>query len=86
MLLGEAVLVEDEGETVIRPGDVVAWAAGVENGHHLQNRSNADCVFVAISAGSKDKDSGEYPDIDMVFDAEGYARKDGTRYAAKRTP
>ena len=86
MLLGEAVLVEDEGETVIRPGDVVAWAAGVENGHHLQNRTNADCVFVAISAGSKDKDSGEYPDIDMVFDAEGYARKDGTRYAAKRTP
>ena len=86
MLLGEAVLVEDEGETVIRPGDVLAWAAGVENGHHLQNRSNADCVFVAISAGSKDKDSGEYPDIDMVFDAEGYARKDGTRYAAKRTP
>ena len=86
MLLGEAVLVEDEGETVIRPGDVVAWAAGVENGHHLQNRSNADCVFVAISAGSKDKDSGEFPDIDMVFDAEGYARKDGTRYAAKRTP
>jgi uncharacterized cupin superfamily protein len=86
MLSGEAVLVEDEGETVIRPGDVVAWAAGVENGHHLQNRRNADCVFVAISAGSKDKDSGEYPDIDMVFDAEGYARKDGTRYAAKRTP
>ena len=83
MLSGEAVLVEDEGETVIRPGDVVAWAAGVENGHHLQNRSNVDCVFVAISAGAKDKDSGEYPDIDMVFDAEGYARKDGTPYAVR---
>lgn len=86
MLAGEAVLVEDDGESVVRPGDVVAWAAGVTNGHHLQNRSNADCVFVAISAGEKDRDSGEYPDIDMVFDAEGYARKDGTRYAAKRTP
>ena len=86
MLSGEAVLIEDDGETAIRPGDVVAWAAGVQNGHHLQNRSNADCVFVAISAGQKNKDSGEYPDIDMVFDPEGYARKDGTRYAAKRTP
>ncbi len=86
MLSGEAVLVEDQGETVIRPGDVVAWAAGAQNGHHLQNRSDTDCVFVAISAGQKDKDGGEYPDIDMVFDAEGYARKDGTRYAAKRTP
>ena len=26
----------------------------------------------------------EYPDIDLVFDAEGYARKDGTRYDAER--
>ncbi|NCP20298.1 MAG: cupin domain-containing protein [Erythrobacter sp.] len=86
MLAGEAVLVEDGGETIIRPGDVVAWAAGDDNGHHLQNRSNSDCVFVAIGAGPKDRDSGEYPDIDMVFDADGYSHKDGTRYAAKRTP
>ena len=57
MLAGEAVLVEDDGETVIRPGDVVAWAAGAENGHHLQNRSDADCVFIAISAGPKAEDS-----------------------------
>ncbi|MBB3034758.1 cupin domain-containing protein [Alteriqipengyuania lutimaris] len=94
MLAGEAVLVEDpgsgsgagNGESIVRPGDILAWPAGEENGHHLQNRSDADCVFVAIGAGPKDEDSGEYPDIDMVFDAAGYARKDGTRYAAKRTP
>lgn len=84
MLAGEAVLVEDDGESVIRPGDVLAWAAGVRNGHHLQNRSDADCVFVAISAGDAASDWGEYPDIDMVFDPEGYARKDGTRYSTKR--
>ena len=35
--------------------------------------------------GPRDGDSGEYPDIDMVFDAEGYARKDGTRYDTRRT-
>ena len=29
MLAGEAVLIEDTGEVVVRPGDVVAWAAGV---------------------------------------------------------
>lgn len=86
MLEGEAVLVEDEGETPVRPGDVLAWPAGVENGHHLQNRSDAPCVFVAISAGPRDGDSGEYPDIDMVFDAQGYARKDGTRYETTRVP
>lgn len=85
MLEGEAVLIEDEGETVVRPGNVLAWAAGVENGHHLHNRTDRPCVFVAISGGDSAADSGEYPDIDMVFDAQGYARKDGTRYPTKRT-
>lgn len=86
ILEGEAVLIEDEGETVVRPGDVLAWAAGVENGHRLHNRTDRNCVFLAVSAGDRARDSGEYPDIDMVFDAQGYARKDGTRYPAKRTP
>lgn len=86
MISGEAVLAEDEGETVLRAGDIAAWPKGVRNGHHLQNRSDRDCVFVAISAGDRHKDHGEYPDIDLLFDAEGYARKDGSRYPAKRTP
>ena len=86
MLAGEAVLIEEAGETVVLPGDVLAWPAGVENGHRLHNRTNDDCVFIAIGAGDKARDSGEYPDIDMVFDSEGYAHKDGTRYKAKRTP
>ena len=86
MLEGEAVLVEDHGENPVRPGDVLAWPAGVENGHHLQNRSDAPCVFVAISAGAREGDRGEYSDIDMVFGPEGYARKDGTPYEATRLP
>ncbi|OZA92824.1 MAG: transcriptional regulator [Erythrobacter sp. 34-65-8] len=86
MVSGEAVLVDNEGESVIRAGDVIAWPAGVANGHHLQNRSGAPCVFVVASAGSYEDDSGEYPDIDMVFDPAGYARKDGTRYDTARVP
>ncbi|WP_379545416.1 cupin domain-containing protein [Qipengyuania sp. DSG2-2] len=86
MLSGEAVLIEDGGETPVGPGDVLAFPAGEENGHRLHNRSGAPCVFVAISAGPRERDSGEYPDIDMVFDADGYARKDGTRYDAERIP
>ena len=38
MLEGEAVLVEDDGETVLRAGDIAAWPKGVANGHHLVNR------------------------------------------------
>lgn len=84
MLAGEAVLVEDGGETVLRAGDIAAFAAGVENGHHLQNRSDADCVFVAISAGGCG--SGAYPDIDMVFTPDGYFHRDGTPYPTRRIP
>ncbi|MGB3805960.1 MAG: cupin domain-containing protein [Erythrobacter sp.] len=86
MLEGEAILIDDDGETRIGPGDMLAFPAGEENGHRLHNRAKTPCVFVAISAGDREKDSGEYPDIDMVFDAQGYARKDGRRYAAERVP
>ncbi|WP_459665898.1 cupin domain-containing protein, partial [Novosphingobium sp. 11B] len=51
MLSGEAVLVEDGGRTLLRAGDVCAWAKGVRDGHHLVNESEADCTFIAISAG-----------------------------------
>ncbi|NVE95777.1 cupin domain-containing protein [Altererythrobacter lutimaris] len=86
MLEGEAVLVEDDGETLVRPGDVLAWPAGEANGHHLQNRSAEDCVFVAISGGPRENDSGQYPDIDMEFRPDGYFKKDGTPYPTERIP
>ena len=79
MIAGEAVLVEDAGRTVIRPGDVCGWPKGVTDGHHLINESDADCVFVCISGGDKNG-AGGYSDIDMTFSADGYFRKDGTPY------
>lgn len=83
MLSGEAVLIEDSGETILRAGDVAAWAAGVQNGHRMENRTDVDCVFIAISAGDKDG-GGEYSDIDMTFAADGYFYKDGTPYPTER--
>ena len=83
MISGEAVLVEDEGETVLRVGDVAGWAAGVENGHKMENRSDSDCVFVAISAGDRSK-GGSYSDIDMTFGEEGYFHRDGRPYSGAR--
>lgn len=83
ILSGECVLVEDEGETVLRAGDVAAWPAGVRDGHCLQNRSDADCVMIAVSAGDTSKDWGEYPDIDLAFRDRDYFHKDGTPYPPK---
>ena len=80
VLAGEAVLVEDGGETVLRAGDIAVWPKGVTNAHHLQNRSNADCSLIAISAGDAANDHGDYPDIDLRFAPEGYLHKDGTPY------
>jgi uncharacterized cupin superfamily protein len=79
MLTGKAVLVEDEGETEVGPGDVLAWPKGVANGHHLINRSDQPCTFIAISAGQGS--SGGYSDIDMIWTADGaFRRRDGTEY------
>ena len=79
MLEGEAVLVEDEGETILGPGDCVAWAMGVANGHNVINRSDSDCAFIAFSAGDPNA-GGCYSDIDMKWTADGYVHKDGTPY------
>ena len=79
MLAGQAVLVDDAGETVMRAGDVAAFRKNDGNGHVLQNRTDADCVFVAI--GRPAVTACHYPDIDMHLPAGGpYMRKDGSAY------
>lgn len=80
MLEGEAVLIEDEGETVMRPGDCASFPKGVANGHHLVNRSERDCVFVAI--GRAVGGDCHYPDIDMHYDSasQTFRHKDGGPY------
>jgi uncharacterized cupin superfamily protein len=71
ILEGEIVLCENEGETVLRPGDAAGWKAGVPNGHCLVNRSTRDVVFLEIGSRAK-RERAEYPDIDLL-----YRRDDG---------
>lgn len=81
MIAGSAVLVEDDGSTIVQPGDVCVWPKGNTNGHHLRNEGSTDCVFVVISGGKRA--GGGYSDIDMLFTADAYFHKDGTPYDAK---
>jgi uncharacterized cupin superfamily protein len=84
MLSGRAVLVENDGETEVVAGDILAWPKGIENGHHLINRSDEPCSFVCVSAGVQE--SGGYSDIDMMWTADGkFVHKDGTPYGDART-
>ena len=80
VLDGEAVLVEEDGETLMRAGDCAAFPKGVPNGHHLVNRSGSPCTFVAI--GKPAASDCHYPDIDLHLDGptQRYMRKDGTEY------
>ena len=80
MLAGEAVLVDDHGEHIMRQGDVAAFPKNDGNGHVLQNRSDAPCTFVAI--GRPQTTDCYYPDIDMhLSTAVGQQRrKDGSAF------
>jgi uncharacterized cupin superfamily protein len=80
VLEGEAVLVEEDGESVMRAGDCAAFPKAAANGHHLVNRSDAPCVFVAI--GKPALTDCHYPDIDLHLDAASgaYTHKDGSAY------
>lgn len=76
MIAGEAVLVDDSGETIIGAGDVAAFPKNDGNGYVLINRSDADCVFVAL--GRLARSPCHYPDIDMIKPADaGFKRKNG---------
>ena len=84
VLEGEVVLVTDDGEEVLRPGDCAGFRAGDANGHHFQNRSAADAVLLEI--GSRvPPDAAYYSDIDMrtTPGQRGYQHGDGTPYPAQ---
>jgi uncharacterized cupin superfamily protein len=65
VLDGELVLIEDDGETVLKPGDAAGWKAGVANGHCLVNRSSRHAIYLEIGTRNKN-DRVDYPDIDML--------------------
>jgi uncharacterized cupin superfamily protein len=84
---GECTLVQDAGETVMRPGDCVAFPAGDPDGHHFINRTASVARFLVI--GSKaPREVATYSDVDLKVEIEaGKARftyKDGTDWVGPR--
>lgn len=81
MLEGEAVLVEDDCETLLKAGDMAAWPKDVANAHHLVNRSGRPCTFICID-NRRDEGDCHYPDIDLHYVAGTgkFTHKDGTAY------
>jgi len=87
VLDGQAVLVEDGGETPLGAGEIAAWKAGVPNAHHLVNRSDRPMRFLVVGSRTA-ADVVTYPDLGRwterredgtwtVFNADGSVRREG---------
>jgi uncharacterized cupin superfamily protein len=80
---GEAVLVENDGEAILRAGEAAGFKAGVDNGHQLINRSSQDVVYLEIGTRSNGE-VAHYPDVDLALKSEAgkvvFTRKSGQPY------
>jgi uncharacterized cupin superfamily protein len=81
VLVGEVVLIEDGGETVLRAGDCAAFPKSAGNGHHLVNRSDATAAYLEVGSRA-DADVTVCSDVDMMStNADGrFTTKDGAPY------
>ena len=80
VLEGEVVLVTDEGETGLGPGDVAGFPAGDGNGHHLINRSDRPVKVLEVGTRSQ-SETAYYADEDLMVERNGkefnFMRKNG---------
>lgn len=78
---GTLTLIQDGGETEMHPGDCAAFPAGVPDGHHLVNRTEAPARFLVVGTRAG-HEIATYSDVDMRVEVtpEGptFTRRDGT--------
>jgi uncharacterized cupin superfamily protein len=74
MLEGELVLCENDGETILRPGDAAGFKANSGNGHCLVNRSNRDAVYLEVGTRAK-SERVHYPDVDFFMERDETGRR-----------
>ena len=83
VLTGEVVLVENDGEHVLKEGQAAGWKAGDPTAHHLVNRTD-EPAFLLIVGTRADSETVHYPDIDLHYernnDGRVFSQKDGTPY------
>lgn len=84
---GECTLVQDAGETVMRPGDCAAFPAGSPDGHHFINRTNQPARFLVVGTRSP-SEVATYSDVDLRVEIDGgkarFTYRDGTDWTGPR--
>ena len=74
VLEGELVLKENDGETVLKPGDAAGWRANGGIGHCLLNRTDRDALYLEVGTRSK-AEHVHYPDVDFVMERDEKGRR-----------
>lgn len=90
MVEGECILVQDAGETVMRPGDCAAFPAGDTDGHHFLNRTDKVAKFLVVGTKAR-QETAVYSDVDMMVHLTPgqtgrahFTHKDGTDWTGPR--
>jgi uncharacterized cupin superfamily protein len=74
MLEGELVLKENDGETVLKPGDAAGFKAGSGVTHCLLNRTTRDAVYLEVGTRSN-SERVHYPDVDFMMERDATSRR-----------
>src|SRR6516165_7506893 len=74
----EFILRENEGETILSPGDAAGFKAGSGIAHCLVNRSERDAVYLEVGTRAR-SERVHYPDVDFMMERD----ETGRRYFRK---
>jgi len=84
MLEGELMLRENDGETVLRPGDAAGFKAGSPVGHCLINRGSSDAIYLEVGTRAA-CERVHYSDVDLIMERDGRGRRFLSRSGAPVT-
>ncbi len=68
------MLIENDGETVLRPGDAAGFKAGSGIAHCLVNRTARDAVYLEVGTRAR-SERVHYPDVDFAMERDQQGRR-----------
>ncbi len=87
MTEGHCIMVTDQGETEMGPGDCAAFPANTPDGHHFINRTDQPASFLVVGSKAK-REVATYSDVDLMVTVEegkaAFTYKDGTPFKGSR--
>jgi uncharacterized cupin superfamily protein len=85
--MGSCTLMQDNGPTIMHPGDCAAFPAGVPDGHCFINHTAEEARFLVVGTKAK-TETATYSDIDLKVHQGGgvnrFTYKDGTDWTGPR--